>query len=756
MTKTGAPIVTSRARGWIKPLRAFLWLTTIVLVALGIGVQNSSTSPDAFIDGSTDFLTANANALLSAGVIIGALNIIWGCTRWFVHCYEGHWNFKKILGKLIGGGIWRTLVFASLGLIILTFAAPPLAIAIRDHAITANLASSETSVTKLETAFKNKEISADDYVNYLLDAAYDSSALPEKYRDDKLMTMPDILTVIDENLDKIKPETALEALNVLSLADIEFGDTPNESTNSSLFTTNVYAKSGVKTLNKAIASSSNHFVVFYTDTGDDSISADAAKKIGEMMESFITGYKSEFDLDYHTEQIHFRDGAFNNKRSAIKKVMENNGISADLIDSAMPIYIINPYKHESNVLATYAGRRFNDTISRIALSLAGILSNDETGDISDFYNSSPVLPFINILPENIENESLELVVAHEFGHHYSANYCYDNFDRDCSTNDFIDETLPNYTAATVVKNQPKKNLLTYHLDEYIKHTDAAIYDGEAHSGYSALTFLENYANLVPSGKTKIFNALVEDDAYWYLYGQAGETAMADVLETLAVKNVTNDYGDRYSFYANTAPSGYPMSCDSICSNQYNTASSPYASSSIHYFYFPLAGFNDKIVKIENANGASYRSYSILGRRGGSWSEISTYRNEDFELDFAEDYNKYDTLLLAIADYSPKDAVSSSLTIEVTTKELDPVTEETIDFFGVNGNCIWFYTDGIFDAAKSIVNVFSGIDDDLDAAITDWNAEVDERKQEVGHRKVTICGQRLRPHKNLCKRQTVTV
>ena len=766
--------VKKKESGWIKFLRVVIWAIAVIALTVGTSLIAMSGMAGPYVDGSYAAKDWWGWLLFWLGFGVGMGNFVWGIVRWFLRWRREKWKVGKVVGKVIGGGIWRFFVVMPVMAVALFWIVPMIGGQIVADAVAKNEERAVNSVMKIEGAFLKGEITTDEYVTYLADAAYRAEILPENYRDNKTILMPDILGIVEENLENLSRETVEYALGAMMLTNVEFGTDASGNVTSGMehwfFGDSAYAKtSDVTTLNKAKLSENGNFLIFYTNVGADKVDDGGAEVVGAMLEEIVSNYRDRLGFEYAYKKIKYKgkDDFFGKTaEEKMRDVLESNGVDVKYLNEAMFVYLANPYKSETNVLATYAGERFADTLERIGLSLGGLFG-DET---SKFYNSSLVLPFINILPNNIGKQDLTLVVAHELGHHYASNYCYGNFGKKCSDADFIDETIANYAAINVVNDQPRGseiNTIGYHHELYIKYGTCysipnivseppklnACHKIGSYEGYPTVAFLQNYAEVVKNGDQKIWGALAEEDAWGYLYEQAGENQLRETMVQLAQRNLTNDYGTKYSLFADVIPSGEEISCYDFCANTY---SSRYATT--QYFYFPVGEFDGKMIEARALKTDGRIAVSVLGKRLGNWGVIdSSYPGLKYTI---EDVNGYDVVAIAVTNYA--EGGEGQYSLKISDTELDELIEDEVvvdgeyefDWIGYKGNCFWVEFDGLFGAVGKIMDVFGEIDGaKIDEGLESLEKDKNEMEK-LGVKKMTVCQTMLKRSKSHAELKTI--
>ena len=724
---------------FVKFVRAVIWGLVAVVLPISISLKDSAESSASYADGSYMLKSLRSSWLFWFILIIGILNLGWGITRWILRWRREKWTAGKVIGKLIGGGIWRFFVFAPIVFISLVFLAGPVCRMIEGQSA-ASAMQHVSSITKVYEDYQNGTLSTDEYVLYTAKAAYAQSELPDKYRSDAYVMPPDLLGLLDEHADELSEDT-IEYIIPLAFyhgIDFDVDASTNISTHTSILSNKAYAEvKKVTKLNKAKLSKDKHFVVFYTDTGDDKISDAEADTLGDMLEEIIANYQTNLGEVYKYERQSRYDAISSIK---ISKVLEANGLDTNIIDTAMPVYIADPYDGESSILASYAGQKFNRIGERAVLALGSLVGEGS----SVLYNSAPSYPFINILPKNIHNSSLAIVTAHELGHHYNSDYCYDHFGKPCKNADFVGETLPNYMAINVMYNQPPENLLTknHYNYSYLQLGGTRYPINKANpgfEGYPAVAFAENYGELVPNGYDIMRQSLRSDNPIETLSQNAGD--LSRVMMQLAQRNLTNDYDSKLSLQATTIPKGEPIPCSDYCNVNYKID-----PVSTRYFYFATKEYkNAKIV----FSGTSQVGVSMLGRnKQGKWEVVSSkiYGPRDVwtPTEYAID-GKYEVVALAIVNYNY--ALEEEFSLKIANNVLDKIIDKaddnnTLKFDGseevltdLGNGCYEAHLSSLFDLISDVTNLGSEAlktitELDPDNDYTDFKNQVDEENNRV--------------------------
>ena len=696
---------------WIKLLRVLIWGVVAVFLPVGISVIRSADLSSAYADGSYIAREKWGNIIFWIALVVGILNLVWGTVRWVLRWKKEKWTAGKVAGKLIGGGLWRTCAVLPVVILSLFFIAP---------------------------AIINAVGSGEAEQNFGL--AIDS--LPE----------------FNEDIDDLDADALQEMLDAMTLANIDFDidASSNVVGRASLFSQPAYAQTKkVTVLNKAQKSPSGNFVLFYTDTGDDAVSDEEVVRLGKEFDKITGRYKENFQLQYAYDMA--KAGIL--KEEKIKKVLKNNNLEEDLLDRAMPVYIARTVSEGSTVLAYYAGIDTAKILNRIAMRLDSLADiNDKTK--SSFALSVPSFPFIAVNSQNLRDESLEQIISHELGHHYSNLFCQANYGiaRDGS-NMFTSETVANYLAAKISDNTTSEEsfLRNWQNNGYLKLGVVMSLDKivPANIGYGSYAFLLNYTDIVDNGFNIAMSSLCTNDALEFLHDQAGEKKFAEVMTKLAEKNLTNDYGNLKAVraYDGVLPVGEEAPCSDFCSKDYQVS---YAS--MRYVYFPTGEYRNKKITVENDGAILF-----VGKdRSGKWKVIKTEEGKgEYSIGKESDYK-----VIAVAVINSdieNDHIASIMVMDGDlAEEIDgPGGLEDLSFslptdilspigqgcYAVNTNSLFELPKSMFGVAGSAIDFMSEFDSENDYSeikkefndsIAEYDREAEAAKKELSEYYITLC------------------
>ena len=613
--------------GWIKFLRIIIWVAVTILLTTALQLRALSKTSSAYADGSYAAKASLGNTLFWIGLILGLANLAWGAYRWFSRLVKEKWKAGKIIGKLIGGGIWRTLAIL-----------PVIGIAyfVISPAIITKTAPKTAEFTQYGSVLHNVDI---------------------------------------EDVESLSENEKEQLIELLFLPNVKFDTdaSSNISTKKTLFTTNAYAGSKVTVLNKAKLSPDKKFVIFYTDTGDDKVSDEGVANMGAMLDEIVTSYKTIYGQDFNYHKSDF-NGVDNTE--TMQKVLASNGIDKNIMNTAMPVYIVNPYTDNiEGTLASYAGTEWNDETHQKALRWAFVAEKYQR-EQANLYKSAPSLPFIHVQPEAVGNISTYESVAHELGHHYISNYCFINGGGSCEIHKALNEATANYLAINVTPSEKQGEVINGHYQSFLigncyspdKTIQEPIKNYGCHStgsfiGYPALAYVHNYSKTVPNGSKIIFDSFMQSNQIEYLAAQAGQANYKKVIQAYSSHTILNNYGIK-DLNADSLPNGHKVPCYDFCTEDYKMF-----YSSIRFMYATKSDFLNKTIKMTaNDNDITFQ---LFGEKNGTWQIIES---ADSEISFTFlEKTEYDTVAFSPINYSADQ--DRMITISISDSEIEEILEE---------------------------------------------------------------------------------
>ncbi len=741
-----------KENGWIKFLRIVIWVAVAICITAGQSLIQTSKLSKAYANGSHSELLGTGNTLFYFGLVIGIANLIWGVTRWILRYKREKWSIGKIIGKLIGGGIWRTLAITP----VIIFAAAIIAPRLCNNIETSIINEQEkytTASDKIIADYEAGKISANDYAKYRFAAAFDAGNLPDEYKSSQLELSPidDLINFISEHPDEVDDDTKQKLIDVIGLNKVKFG-TPQEAQKAAkiqddakkaqFFGRPAYAEKNtdVSILSEAVLSGSGKFIVFYTEYGDDKITADTAKEIASQLDQAVENYKKNLGLDYIYDRVIIHDDEYED----MQDVLIRNGIPKSAAETAMPVYVTSPYSKENTIFAYYL--KIHNT-SDIGIRI-GIWRSDDEEDKNErrLRFSIPSLPYIVIIPNKLSEPGKHLVVAHELGHHYDDRYCVKKFGETYSTEDFVVETLANFSAVTAYKNQPDPDNLLNNSHFNKKYLGKSTNDRlDSYSGYWSFSFLLNYAEIVPNARDIIYDASHETTALQYLYDKAGEENFKKAMHQTTTRNVTG-YDPKYSINVKTPLIVEDNPCTEVC-----TVTKKMEAASSRYYYFSSEEFQNIWVEYNNN---SHTTATLYGKKGDSYEVIAN--GDKFSTLFKkEEKDKYELYILAITSYTVKDD-DASYSLKLTTKELadlmkvaetetgEPVTDLGDGCIELNMDSLLELPNQLMALGRYLLETLQRKDDseDYSSAIEQFDLQQKQLRHDTDYTKKQLAGYRI--------------
>jgi hypothetical protein len=215
----------------------------------------------------------------------------------------------------------------------------------------------------------------------------------------------------------------------------------------------------------------------------------------------------------------------------------------------------------------------------------------------------------------------------------------------------------------------------------------------------------------------------------HLMDNATEDELYRTFGSLAEKNLTNDYGSKYSLYANNWPMGQTLPCDDFCA-----ATDEVKATRIKYFYFPAESYMNKVIEVETEDGLGV---SVL-----KWGVHSSWVVEErSESGVSVDMNKYGTdtknfavIAFAVFNYGLEDG---NFTIRVLDAEIEEVIDSGLDL-SFDDNCVRFKIDDLFAGIRRIYAVIEELGDAEGVLTGEFDREVMASRGNIPFEYMTIC------------------
>jgi len=600
-----------------------------------------------------------------------------------------------------------------------------------------------TVVEKIYDSFESGKINEDTFILQLAYSKFDADRLNDEFRStrkNEMTNAPHILDELQKHKESLSESTIKYVLEQYLYPDINFdtdasGNRRASKTNNLFGISEVYASSRGQILNKAVLSSDNNFIIWYTDTGSNSITDRKANELANTLVEAVQQIKREFGYDFRFEAINnINSGVGRNQR----RVLEANGIDGSHLNTALSFYIYD-FGEQANTLGYYVPG-FLGGFEQFVVNLIGGLQRDDIGNVS-------VLPFSVIKPEyNDNDDEMKQTLIHELWHHYEKYICGNgSYLTSCPSGLLTVETVANLVAAVIIDARTSNNNLNRHLANYIERIEQSmtIWTGW---GNPLFTFGYAYSKIVPNGMNIVLESPKHEDALEHLYNTAGQSRFREVMELLAENNITNGWG-RNSMKTQIKPEPTRQLCNDLC-KFYQSMD----RLSKHHYYLSLSDYRDdtKVIISTNQDKNNQVSFLLLGEKRSGYGLISKEilnRDNQIELNL-DDYSNYRNLAIVIVNSTmdldlPHLVTSFSYTIEVIRElpELD---------FGIEviDNCIQIDYDGLINSLITLYNVFGQIVNEIgqafDSDTSEFMAELERNKaglEEARHapiKSMSIC------------------
>jgi len=397
---------------------------------------------------------------------------------------------------------------------------------------------------QLKIDLDNKEITIDQYVLYNLYAEYDNSKLDDRYYNlEKSEASIDTDDLVAMNKDYLSDNTIKYYLNKVLLEDISFGINANnrKSQNGDVIATSdiadffiekVYAEEKYEvTLNKAVVSGNENFILWYTDSGDNAVDESVIKKMAYYLEVARYTYDNLYTKIFSYKPI------FQNKGTRYEEqinVLESLDIDPSLLDTAMQVYVVD-------FTSTSNAKYVNGSSTLISL-YDEYYYGMEDGSIN--------APYLLIKPSSLGNiERATQIVNRELFRYYQYNvYCPGD---DCiiSNDLYLFDATAAFASALATKKTDNSGYLNDYASIAKAHADDLLSDklateiGTRNVANSLFIYLYNYSQVVENGDTKIIDALYTNDSVSKLEKGATKDNLTTILQNIIYYNLTQGYSN---------------------------------------------------------------------------------------------------------------------------------------------------------------------------------------------------------------------
>lgn len=531
-----------------------------------------------------------------------------------------------------------------------------------------------TTVTELLWQdFQKGKITTDEYVKNILYAEYDNDLLDKKYQLVKTNDLIHTDDIVNKYYDELSEETLKYYLSKINLDNITFETNKENEENEEddslalldLFVDEVYAKSEDTTnLNKAILSSNGNFVVWYTTSGNSATDYESVKKVADGLEQTVSLYKEKFGHDYYYKSNTFSKGS---RYKDQIKILENSNIDSKYLESAMQVYLVN---YNDGSLAKYMGN--SGALIKLWNSLKG---GDTFGVVAN--------PYILIKPSSFNDyERLEQLYNHELFHHYQYEILCGH--SGCSTggDPYILEASANWASSLVSTKTTNSGYLNEWassarmLSDTLLSDESIEYYSEGTLAYALFVYLYNYSNIVDNGVNKIVNSIYSNNLLEYLIDNATLEELADIQETIAFKNLSQDYENKNL----NADLGFnptlPIRATISHENEKYKSNNTYYNflmSPISHNYYLISDNSDYAYQIhierDHSTTSEFINATIIKFYEGKFSIVDSSKNSNESYTFnTNNYGNYDDLYIVISNTYTNRKNGHTLNIKEIKKE----------------------------------------------------------------------------------------
>ncbi|MBQ4283487.1 MAG: hypothetical protein IJB96_06140 [Lachnospira sp.] len=495
----------------------------------------------------------------------------------------------------------------------------------------------KSSYEKLRADYKAGKINANAYFAQLLCIAYDSKNIDEDYKSDNKVPMSagelgieDFYNTHKSELSDSVKKTFLKEYFQMDVAIGVKSDSATEtqpatgssaSNNASFMSytaTTVANQEEVKnhTLDKVYLSKNGNFLIWYTETGADAITAQNAKDIGDKLEDAVVLYEQTFGAKYkYNPKVD--NSILSSDYSAAKKAMQNCGVDTSNLEKAMSVYVFDT--GSDNVVAThYYWLEFG-------LDWHAFWGSFDNDGIINY-------PYIRINKRSMADsvDSLYQVAVHELFHQYQEAYGEEKTGTWLPTGDVILETGANYASALANKATSKDLFLNTWAGRYASQTSTSlkeIANEDGATGYAIFPYMYSYAANVNNGNSIILDAHLHADSLAYMHQNASPESLVNTINHLAYSTLTQDYTN-VAFLANK-----PVTLKKELANN-STYNETIALGAIDYYKL-----NPYMNIKASTTETTFVHFNIFGKKGNNWSkligntqslDISTYQYKDYD------------------------------------------------------------------------------------------------------------------------------
>ena len=526
----------------------------------------------------------------------------------------------------------------------------------------------ESTITKLKTDYESGKIDVNKYFAELVNYDYDYDSLDKEYKTDEIIYTTGNISEIAELLEKHRSELSEESIRKLlenaTLQDVQVGNEvsvePQANTNNNvrvvpLNDTNNKDKIASHKLDKAYLSKNEHFIIWYTNYGDDAVTLEQVQDIANELENSINDYEEIFNTEYLYKPYY--DELINKNYFNARESLKANGINAAKIDTAMNVYI---YDTGSNgTLATY----YNPIDTGVLIETIILLGIDDL-----FMGESGIVsyPYIVMDKGTIQQstENIKTVANHELFHHFQYLYCKGTEKQRCP-NGYYTEATANLASVLVSEVSSTNNFLNGWAGRYTQELSGNL--STLADGYGQFPYYYTYTKAVNDWASILTPALNSGNPTDYIKNNTSKEDLVKVSETVAYNTLAKKYDNKSLYTDKNVTLKDSISTSKVLNQTINAGAVD---------YYEVSGNNS--IEVISGN-KDYVGIKFYGYKDGVYTELASSMDK-IEEDLTY-YVRQDKFYVAV--YNADITNSNTYTIKVKGSDFAENSEFITTFNNYN-------------------------------------------------------------------------
>lgn len=390
-------------------------------------------------------------------------------------------------------------------------------------------------------------------------------------------------------------------------------------------------------LDKVYLTSNEHFLIWYTETGNDAITQEQLLNIANGLETTVSDYERIFNIKY--KYTPNEDSFISPDTINAKKILKENNIDDRKLNTAMSVYVYECIGNDE-----FLGGYLNIENAGVVISLLDAIGWFEN-------NGAVAFPYMLLNKTAFkEPDNLTAIYRHELFHHFQHTYCNSQKTR-CNTETNFFEAMANFASSTTSKISTS-TALNDHATKYTENINKHMLSLD---GYYIFPYFYSYTSIVDNWQEILLPAHIAKNPY---------KTITENTTTEELRNVINDVGYRM------LTQNYPY----ITLKQNKNIETTYEIklNQTHNFTINQSAINfiellPATTTVEFENDNKYLTATLYGYKDGQYEKLSQFidtRGLD-ELN-TDNYLKYEKLYLMITNCDFKDTHSYKI---ITKNEL---------------------------------------------------------------------------------------